>query len=200
MSHCPNQTDWVLYAAKELPSEELRRLQEHLEACPDCRREARMLERGLSALSVLDREAPMPAEAAEALRRRLRVATVHPSARPSIILTLWKWRWSSAAVAVLAAALIWSLQPGPTVNITPKPAVEIVKTLTPKMPVQATPQYRTDALIQEELAELSASVELLETSEVTKTPDAPAVQPKPSDNSDNDMDDFIQYFESEMNT
>jgi hypothetical protein len=197
MSHCPNQTDWVLYAAEELPPEELRRLQEHLEACPDCRREARTLGRGLSALGVLDRDAPMPAGAIETLRRRLRAAAARQPARPTVIPALWKWRWAAAAAAVLVGALVWSLLPGPSVDNTPKPVVEIAKAPLQKTPAQAPLKYRTDALIQEELAELSASVELLESSEVAKTPDSTTVQPKSGDNSDSDIDEFIQYMESE---
>ena len=82
MNTCPNETEWVLYAAGELDAARQSELRAHLAACRACSEEAARLGRGLRALRAIDRDAPMRAEAMEALRRRLRAAPVR---RPTIL-------------------------------------------------------------------------------------------------------------------
>ncbi len=49
MSHCPNETDWVLYAAGELDAARQSQLRAHLASCPACAAEAGRSRRGLRA-------------------------------------------------------------------------------------------------------------------------------------------------------
>jgi anti-sigma factor RsiW len=202
MNRCPNQTDWVLYVAEEWPPEELRRLEEHLAACPACRREVQTLKRGLSALGALDRNTPMSAGAMDTLRRRLHAEAKEPI-RPARVVGLWRMRWAAVAAAVLVGALVWSLLPGPQVTSPPFDNNSVVKITTgagEKPPV--TPpalKYKTDSVIQDELTDIAAGVEMLEFSDSLRAMEAAPVQPKAGDeNYVPDVDEFLQYLESGM--
>jgi anti-sigma factor RsiW len=154
MSRCPENTEWVLYVAGELPAGRRSALEAHLEACATCRREVATLRRGLAAMEVLDRDAPVRPEAMETLRRRLRVAADHRPARRPLILVLWHYRWAAAAAVLVAAALAWPLIPGPTETIQPPAATQATA-----LPAA---QWLPDAQVQEEIAEIAAGVEMLE--------------------------------------
>jgi hypothetical protein len=202
---CPNETEWVLYAAGELPAARHSELQTHLTACDACRRQARAMARGLKALETLDRDAPMRAEAMEAVRRRLRVAAAHPQpARPTVLSIFRRWGWAAAAAAVLVGAMILSNQPTPQINVVQPPPKKQVPKKTPDAPVaNVNVDFPRDSQIQEELAELTATVEMLELADKAKTPEAKPVPPTaPAVNKNNDdptaeIEEWLQSFGSE---
>jgi anti-sigma factor RsiW len=154
MSRCPENTEWVLYAAGELPASRRSALEAHLEACATCRSEADVLRRGLAAMEVLDRDAPLRPEAVETLKRRLRADADHRPARRPLVLVLRHYRWAAAAAVFVAAVLAWSLIPEPTVTIQPPAATQLM--------VPPAAQWQPDSAVQEEIAEIAAGVEMLE--------------------------------------
>jgi hypothetical protein len=197
---CPNETEWVLYAAGELPAARHGELQAHLAACDACRRQARAMARGFSALDALDRDAPMRAEAMEAVRRRLRVTAAHPQpARPAVLSIFRRWGWAAAAAAVLVGAMILTNQPAPQITVVQPPLKEQGPKKTPNAPV-ATVNVPRDSQIQEELAELTATVEMLELADMAKTPEVAPTAPAVNKNNDDpaaEIEEWLQSFGSE---
>ena len=146
---CPNNTEWVLYATGELPPPRRSQLEAHLAGCEACRREAEVLARGLAALATLEREPALRPQVMEALRRR---AGEVSRARPAVV-SLWRrYRWVAAAAAVIVFAISAAML-APTGS---RPAV--------------TP-WVTDVHVQEEIAEITAGVEMLEACSNGKAPD-----------------------------
>jgi len=185
MSRCPENMEWVLYAAGEVPAGRRSALEAHLAACEACRSEVATLRRGLAAMEVLDRDAPVRPEAMESLRRRLRAAADHRPARRPFVLVLWHYRWTAAAAVLVAAVVAWSLIPGPTGTIQPPAA--------PQATAPVAAQWMPDAQVQEEITEIAAGIELLEAGENGKLSGAKAAQ---TDNgSDESLDETDQMLE-----
>jgi anti-sigma factor RsiW len=190
MSRCPENTEWVLYAAGELPAGRRSALEAHLEACATCRREAAALWRGLAAMEVLDRDAPLRPEAMETLKQRLRDAAAHRPARRPIVLVLWHYRWTAAAAVLVAAVMAWSLIYTPTVVI---PRVASTQATAP-----TAAQWLPDAQVQEEITEIAAGVEMLEGGENGQLSDAGPVQTDSGSNESLDeMDRMIEMLQAE---
>ena len=165
---CPNNTEWVLYATGELPPPRRLQLETHLAGCEACRREAETLARGLAALATLEREPALRPQVMETLRRRARAVS---SARPAAV-PLWRrYRWVGAAAAVVALAVGAAIlaPPGPQPTVTP---------------------WVTDVHVQEEIAEITAGVEMLEACSNSKAPDA---APAPAD--DQTYEELEFFFE-----
>jgi len=167
---CPNNTEWVLYATGELPPPRRSQLEAHLAGCEACRREAETLARGLAALATLEREpAPRP-QVMETLRRR---AGEVSRARPAVV-SLWRrYRWVAAAAAVVVLAIGLA-------TFTPQ---------TPRQTATATP-WVTDVHVQEEIAEITAGVEILEACSNGKAPD-----PAPAATDDQTYDELEFFFD-----
>jgi anti-sigma factor RsiW len=181
MSRCPENTQWVLYAADELPPRTRRALEAHLARCEACRREAASVARGMTALAALDREPPVPAQAMETLRRRLRVAAAHKVAQPSILAVIRPYRWAAAAAIILLAAFAWMLVPPPVNPAVPTPWI-------------------SDVQVQEEIAEITVGVEMLESSMNGLTADAAPVRPQDADDPAlDDLDQFLEGIWAEIN-
>ena len=141
MNRCPDPREWVLYAADESPPRRRSALEIHLESCAACRRELAAVEQGLAAMKTLDPLAVKP-EVLASLRRRLAVAAAHKVARPTILVLVHRFRWAAAAAVLVAAALLWTFFPSsqPTAN-----------------------GWLNDEQVTEELAEITAGIEMLET-------------------------------------
>ncbi|MBE3070984.1 MAG: zf-HC2 domain-containing protein [Acidobacteria bacterium] len=152
MNRCPDNTDWVLYAAGELDEPRRAALAAHLDGCDACRAEVAALARGLTALDALEREPAMRPEAFEALRRRLGVAAAHAAARPRARTILYRYRWVAAAAVLVAAAVVYSLLPA-----------------TNQTPVRH--QWLDEDQFVSELAEITAGVEILEIGDYTVAAD-----------------------------
>ena len=115
MNRCPEQSEWVLYAAVELPAPRRDVLQPHLESCAACREEMAAVSRGLASLAVLDREPALRPRAAAVLRGRLADAAERRAARPWILTFVSRHRWAAAAAVILwvtlAAAIFAPVRP-----------------------------------------------------------------------------------------
>lgn len=141
MTACPDNSQWVLYATGDLPAERRRALETHLAGCEACRREHGAIAAGWKVLGLLDPAPPVRPQAMESLRRRLAVAAAHKVARPTVLTLVYRYRWAAAAAVLVAAALVWGL-----------------------LPSDAPPQHRwtDDNHVVEEIAEITAGLELLE--------------------------------------
>jgi len=165
---CPNNTEWVLYATGELPPPRRLQLEAHLAGCEACRREAEVLARGLAALATLEREPALRPQVMETLRRR---AGEVSRARPAVV-SLWRrYRWVAAAAAVIVFAIGAAIL-APTGS---RPAV--------------TP-WVTDVHVQEEIAEITAGVEMLEACSNGKAPD-----PAPDATDDQTYEELEFFFD-----
>ncbi|MFO8013218.1 MAG: zf-HC2 domain-containing protein [Phycisphaerae bacterium] len=140
MTRCPEPTEWVLYAADELPAPRRAELDRHLAACDACRREVDGLRRGFEALDVLEAAPPLRAEALAAVRRRL-ADDAAPRGKPRARRRYHPLRWLGAAAAAAAAVVALVL----LLDTEPQPAT------WPE-------QEQVDA----EIVEITASLELLE--------------------------------------
>jgi hypothetical protein len=207
MSRCPKETEWVLYAAEELPAARQDELRAHLAGCEVCRRQAETLTRGLSALSALPRETALRPEAVDVLRQRLRVAAADKQARPTVLAVLLRWRWAAAAAVILAVALVWPAprntvvvvqQPQPTPKRSPVQPPEVVP-----VPVLAktAPRFTPDAAIREELAEITARIELLQAADTGRMPEvSPTLAPPSDEDPVDELEQLLEYWESELDT
>ena len=190
MSRCPEKTEWVLYAAGELPASRQSALEAHLAACATCRSEAAVLWRGLTAMEVLDRDAPLRPEAMETLKRRLHADAAHRPVRTPVVLVLWHYRWAAAAAVLVAAVMAWPLIYTPTVVIPPVAA--------PQAMALPAAQWLPDAQVQEEITEIAAGVELLEGSENGKLAEAGPVQTDSGSNESLDeTDQMLEMLQAE---
>jgi len=154
MTRCPDSTDWVLYAADELPADRREDLDRHLSACETCRRELAEVRRGLAALDALEPAPPLRAEALASLRRRLAAEAERRSAPRRRHHPL---RWVGAAAAAAAAAVV---------------ALVILQDSDPQPPAWAA-YDQVDA----EIVEISAGLELLEADTSAFAWDAPETDP-----------------------
>ena len=174
---CPNNTQWVLYAAGEVPPGRRLAMDAHLAACDACRREVAGLEKGLAALGALEAPALWP-EAVAALRSRLR----QTPRRPAVVVFFRRRRWAVAAAAVVVLALgAWAIVPS-LMQAPGSPAVSWV----------------TDAHLQEELAEIAAGVEMLEAACAKPTAPAATEPAEAGDWSMEEIDRFIDLLQAEM--
>jgi len=140
MTRCPDATDWVLYASGEMAADRRAECDAHLEACATCRDELAAVRRGVEAMQAAPSAPPLRAEALRTLRDRLADearAGVRPSRRRHPV------RWltgAAAAAAAVVAAVLLSLP-----EETPEPT------------------WTDVAQIDDEIAEIAAGLELLET-------------------------------------
>lgn len=141
MNRCPDRGQWVLYAAGEVSARRRRALAAHLETCPTCRSECRAVERGLEALGALEAAPAVRPEAVEMLRRRLSVAAAHRASRPGVVARVYRYRWVAAAAVLIAAALAYGLFPSTD---------------------STRPAWRDESYVVDEIAEISAELEMLE--------------------------------------
>ncbi|MEA3368269.1 MAG: zf-HC2 domain-containing protein, partial [Planctomycetota bacterium] len=172
MTHCPDPTEWVLYAAGEMPAPRRDELDDHLAACDACRRELSRLRRGLEALETLEAAPPVRAEALHALRRRL-AAEVQRRGKRRPRRRRHPLRWIGAAAAAAAAVV----------------ALAVLLTHEPEQPAWPD-QDQVDA----EITEIAAAIELLEsdTSAIAwdfETQDEPTPPKTPAGQSRSDPDD-----------
>ena len=170
---CPNKTDWVLYASGELPPARRQVLEAHLAGCDACRRDAEGLARGLAALATLEREPTVRPQVMETLRTRAREAAL---AMPTVA-SLWRqYRWVAAAAAVVVLAAGLAIVVSPTAQ---QPAAR----------QQPAAVWVTDAHLQEELAEITAGIEMLEARSNGKAPDV-----APAPDVDDPLYDELEFF------
>jgi len=170
---CPNETEWVLYAAGELPAPRRPQLEAHLAGCEACRRQAETLARGLAALATLEREPAVRPQVMETLRRRAREVS---RAQPAVV-SLWRrYRWVTAAAAVVVLAVGIAIL-GPTSSL-------------PVAKGPGTTPWVTDVHVQEEIAEITAGVEMLETCSNDKAP-----EPVPAATDDQTYEELEFFFE-----
>lgn len=174
---CPNNTQWVLYAAGEVPPGRRLAMESHLAACDACRREAADLQKGLAALGALAAPALRP-EAVAALRSRLSRAP----RRPAVVVFLRQRRWAVAAAAVVVLALgAWAIVPS-----------------LMQAPGSPAASWVTDAHLQEELAEIAAGVEMLEAASAKPTAPAAAEPAEALDWSLEEIDRFIDLLRADL--
>jgi len=101
--------DLALYALNALHGEDRMRLEEHLGACPACRRELEQL-RGDGALLALSATGPRPPQRA---RQRLLNAVAHEPRLPRVVETAprrswWGWLgWAATAAVLVLALALW---------------------------------------------------------------------------------------------
>jgi anti-sigma-K factor RskA len=190
MSRCPEKTEWVLYAAGEVPAGSRTALEAHLAACEACRSEVATLRSGLAEMEILDRDAPLRPEAVETLGRRLRAAAAHTPARKPLVLVLWHYRWAAAAAVLVAAALAWPLIQGPTPTAPP--------VISPQATAPAKIQWVPDTEVQEEITEIAAGVEMLEGGYGGTLCEAEPAPPRAGgDESLDEMDRMIEMLQAE---
>jgi len=187
MSRCPDNSEWVLWAADEVSPDRRRTLELHRAACAACRRESASVARGLTALGHMDRAVEPRAEALASLRRRLADARAEKAARPSVLVFLYSHRWAAAAAAVFVLAfLVWTALPG--------------------APVTHMIVFKSDAQVQEDLAKITVSVDMLEFAEglaVTEFVPAhpgPAQPAAPDDMYMDEFDQLMDALQAEMDT
>ena len=174
---CPNNTQWVLYAAGEVPPGRRLAMDAHLAACDACRREVAGLEKGLAALGALEAPALRP-EAVAALRSRLR----QTPRRPAVVVFFRRRRWAVAAAAVFVLALgAWAIVPSLL-----------------QAPGSPAASWVTDAHMQEELVEIAAGVEMLEAACAKPTAPAATEPAEAGDWSMEEIERFIDLLQAEM--
>jgi len=139
MTPCPDPTEWVLYAAGEVPAPRREELDAHLARCEACRRELAPLRRGLEALQALGSPPPVRAEALHALRRRL-AAEGRRRQRPRR--PRHAFRWLGAAAAAAAAVIV------------------VLAILLEPEPQQ--PSWPDEEQVDAEIADIAATLDLLE--------------------------------------
>jgi|WetSurMetagenome_2_1015567.scaffolds.fasta_scaffold20435_4 hypothetical protein len=184
MNTCPRETDWVLYATGELDAVRAAELRVHLASCQACTHQVASLTRGLAALEMIDRDAPMRAEAMDALRRRL--AAEPARSQPTILVLARRWPWAAAASILLVVTLAWALWPA-------TPTVEIAIGSGPKPVIH----YPTDSAIQDKLTEMSIMVDIMESNDRSAVPTVPAVAPR---SQDMDLEEYYEYLNSQFDT
>jgi anti-sigma factor RsiW len=157
MNRCPDNSEWVLWAADEVTPDRRRELDAHRTTCEACRRESASLARGLKALAHVVPVAAPSVDAMRMLRQRLAAEKTKKDARPRILTFFHQYRWAAAAAAVLVVAFVaFTALPHQPVVVTP--VAKVVK-------VNDVKDWRTDADVQMDLAKITAGIELLETTE-----------------------------------
>jgi len=183
MTRCPDNSEWVLWGADEVTPDRHRELDAHRATCDACRRESASVARGMTALARMDRTVEPRAEAMVSLRRRMAEVRAEKAARPRVLTFLYSHRWSAAAAAVFVMAFVAWTAVAPPTHPTDTVAVKV----------------RTDAQVQEDLARIAASLEMLESAdsavamELTPAHPAPA---QPLDTEDPYMDEFEQLMDA----
>jgi anti-sigma factor RsiW len=182
MNRCPDHSEWVLWAADETTPERRRELEAHRAACDDCRRQSAAVARGLGALAFLESGATPSPDAMRALRGKLHAVAAKRAATPRVILFLNRHHWAASAAAVFVLAIgVWTFMPHTAVP----PSILIIHHNLP----------RTDVQLQDELARISADLELMEAADLVVTndlgPARPTVAPaKPATMPDSELDDM----------
>jgi hypothetical protein len=178
MNRCPENREWVLYAAAELPAARRLALQSHLACCEGCRGELAAVARGLAALDAMDSAPPLRTEAAQLLRRSLAEAAARRAARPWVLSFIHRHRWGAAAAAVFWIALAASL-------IAPVP--------------RGSHNWITDTQVVEEIAEITAGVEMLEVGDYAKAYENGVIHKAPaSDVFEDEVDRFLLELSAEL--
>jgi hypothetical protein len=175
MNRCPDNSEWVLWAADEVEPELRRRLEAHRAVCGDCRRESAAVARGLGALGCLSAAEPR-AEAMVALRRKLEAAAQKRAATPRVIRLFNRHRWAASAAAVFVLAIgVWSFIPRAEQQIIILP--------------------RSDVQVQDDLTRITADIMMLETADSVAihelAPVRPTVDPATVPNPDVDEFDML---------
>lgn len=178
MKRCPEQTEWVLYAADELSASRRDVLRAHLESCTACREEMAAVSRGLASLAVLDPEPALRPRAAARLRHRLADAADRRTARPWILAFFSRHRWAAAAAVILWVTLAAAI-------------------LTP---VHSTPHnWLTDTQVSDEITAITAAVDLLERGDTALALDNGVNhQASPADKIDDEVEQFLQELSNEL--
>jgi anti-sigma factor RsiW len=154
MNRCPDNSEWVLWAADEVTPDRRRELDAHRATCEACRRESASLSRGMTALAHVSPVVAPSADAMRMLRQRLAVEKAKKAAQPWILTFFHQHRGAAAAAAVLVVAFVVFMavpqHPG---------SVQLASNNN------ITKDWPTDAYVQMELAKITAGVELLETTD-----------------------------------
>jgi anti-sigma factor RsiW len=178
MNRCPEQTEWVLYAADELAASRRDVLQAHLESCAACREEMAAVSRGLASLAVLDREPALRPQAAATLRYRLADAAERRTARPWILAFFSRHRWAAAAALILWVTLAAAI-------------------LAPVRP--AAHNWLTDTQVSDEITAITAAVDMLERGDTALAlENGVNHQAPPADKIDDEVEQFLQDLSNEL--
>ena len=178
MNRCPEQSEWVLYAADELPASRRDVLQAHLESCAACREEMAAVSRGLASLAVLDREPALRPRAAAVLRGRLADAADRRAARPWILTFVSRHRWAAAAAVILWVTLAAAIF----------------------APIHPTPHnWLTDTQVTDEITAITAAVDMLERGDTALAlENGVNHQAPPADKIDDEVEQFLQDLSNEL--
>lgn len=188
MKTCPDNSERLLYAADELPAARRRAFESHLAACDACRAETAALVRGLTLLHDLP-EAPAPRpEMTASLRRRLALAADERAAQPRFFRITQPARWAAAAAVLVAAVMAFVLWPKPDATTTPQAE-----------PAQAI-RWVDDLHVQDELAEITAGIEMLEAADYGRVrTNGAAPKPAPAGRSiDEEVERMLQELSDEF--
>lgn len=172
MNRCPDPTEWVLYAAEELPTARVAILRAHLGTCAACRQALEAVSRGLAALDRLEGAAGLRPQTEETLRRRLAEAAARKASRPWIIAFVGRHRLAAAAALILWVTLAAAI-------------------LAPSH--QPSPKWITDTQVVEEITAITAAVEMLEVGNVTVAHENGANhKAPPADKMEEELEWFLQ--------
>jgi anti-sigma factor RsiW len=206
MNRCPDNSEWVLWAADEVSPDRRRTLDAHLATCDECRRESAGVARGMTALSSICTAAP-GADAMASLRRRLAEAKAKKAAQPKILVFLGQYRWATAAAAVLIVAMGVFIAIPHNQQVLHHPGFMAPVATN----VHGNAAVRSDADVQLDLAKLTQAVEMLEAADGLASADltpthaaptnaAPATKTAPEDPYLDEFDQILETLQAEMDT